>query len=370
MPTIEEINPEEAEEAAASALANLRLAAPVQQLSAPESLQLLPYHRSFGAGGSSLGELNGPWGITALADGSLCITEREGPRVQVVRPPPDGVEHILECRAVGLPEGVDDIQDCVAIGDHLIVSDMGDHCLHRLDLAARASVSATPLGIQNGHAGGSSRSPIGGDDLRYPRALAALDVGSDPSLASGSFGPRLPETLVFVCDSGNGRVLSMDVETGEVVRAIGQKGACDGTFVGGHLELPLGLCAFAGEIFVVDGHTHRVSVFSATSGAYLRCIGVPGNGVGELQSPFDAEVVRGMLVVTEATRVQLFSLDGQPKGLVEVPGASNLAGVCASTDGERLYACDYSNGCVHELAVGWEAMELEAAREERDGGAT
>ena len=69
----------------------------------------------------------------------------------------------------------------------------------------------------------------------------------------------------------------------------------------------------------------------------------------ELRAP--ALVVRGMLVVTEATRVSVFTLDGTCRDVVEIPHAQNLAGACAGED--HVYVSDYSGGCVHRLRIGW-----------------
>ena len=58
-----------------------------------------------------------------------------------------------------------------------------------------------------------------------------------------------------------------------------------------------------------------------------------------------------MLVVTEATRVSVFTLDGTCRDVVEIPHAQNLAGACAGED--HVYVSDYSGGCVHRLRIGW-----------------
>ena len=109
----------------------------------------------------------------------------------------------------------------------------------------------------------------------------------------------LPSQLLYIGDSGNSRIVVYDVETLTVVREFGEAGdAEDGTFVPGVLRLTLGMCVddTHKEVYVVDGHTHRISVFSTSNGRFLRVIGRPGNGPGEFKSPFDALVVRGMLV--------------------------------------------------------------------------
>ena len=94
-----------------------------------------------------------------------------------------------------------------------------------------------------------------------------------------------------------------------------------------------------------------ISVFASSNGKFVRCIGQPGTGPGEFKSPFDALIVRGRLVVTEATRVQVLTLEGVPLSVVELPDASNLAGLCL--DGDLIHVCDYTRGCIYSLEVGW-----------------
>ena len=312
----------------------------------PPSNDWMILQRSFGEPGDDLGQFQQPWGITMLPTGALCIAERGGPRLQVV----EAVAHAActgleggmldetHCRALALPpDAVDDVQDVYCDGTSLWVADMGNHCVHRLQLPGGGVLSTI-------HGTGS-------DELAYPRAIATQRRAVS---ATAAVGPMLPENMLFVCDSGNGRVMAYDASSFAPVRAIGKR--CDphsDSFVQGELSLPLGVCAHHGEIYVVDGHKHRVSVFTASSGAFARSIGEPGSGAGKLKSPFGALVVRGMLVVTEATRVQVFTLDGVCRLTLEIPGAINLSGLCADEEEEHVLVCDTSRGCVYDLGVNW-----------------
>lgn len=303
---------------------------------------------------------DGPWGITLLPEGELCVVERGSqgrpPVLRIVRSPAEATGDDLDCYVLPLPPGdIDDLQGvCVCAGvktDELLVVDLSNHCVHRLEW---------PSGLPVLPAIGHATKARGCDDeeaLHYPRAVAILEqqavdqreqralraAGCEPA------GPALPERLICVADAGNGRVQTFDAASLAHVRCIGRPAAEPGSgiIVNGELEQPLGLCAHFGELYVVDGYRHRVSVFGGASGRFVRSIG----GAGELTSPFACLVVRGMLVVSEATRLLLYTLDGARRAAVELPGAQNCAGLCASA--EQLYVSDFSRGCVYRLRIGW-----------------
>lgn len=314
----------------------------LQESSAPDWLVLTA---SFGEAGVELGQFHQPWGITMLPSGALCVAERGGPRLQVIEAAAFascGMDASLDdtcCRSISLPAGaVDDVQDIYCDGAALWVADMGNHCVHRLSLPDGATLSAI--------------SGEGEHELSYPRAIAT--ERRERGAADAAVGPNLPEQLLFICDSGNGRIMAYDTDTFAHVRSIGKRAdPHSGEFVAGDLALPLGLCAHRGEVYVCDGHKHRISVFRASSGAFVRAIGEPGTGPGQMKSPFGVLVVRGMLVVTEATRVQVMTLDGASRLALEIPGAQNLSGLCSDDEQRHLYVCDTSRGCVYRFEVHW-----------------
>ena len=286
-------------------------------------------------------QFNQPWGISRLSSGCLCIAERAGPRlVHSLAPAHDHMD-ASAFNAVDLDSTLfDDFQDILCDLDNTVwIAQMGSHRVHRVSLAGETLATI----------GG-----IGSEELTYPRALAIQQRRAGASSVPG-FGPRLPEELLFVADSGNGRIMVYDTETLAHVRTLGVR--CDphsDSFVEGELSLPLGICAHNGEVYVVDGHTHRISVFRASSGQFVRCIGERGSDPGQFQTPFAACVVRGMLLVTEATRVQVLTLDGQPRYVLEIPGAENLAGLTLGDEtGESVCICDTSRGCVYSVSIEW-----------------
>lgn len=123
------------------------------------------------------GDLHGPWGICLLPSGDLCIAERTAACLKVVSP--NG-----EARGqVKLPPGeFDDLQDVLCDGKDLWVAAEGRVVKLRLD----GTVLAATAGA------------AGDDELRYPAGMQ-LDV------AAG---------LLFVCDSGNARVVAYDLRGG------------------------------------------------------------------------------------------------------------------------------------------------------------
>ena len=253
-------------------------------------------------------ELAGPWGICVLPGSELCVAERGAswrlpPRLRM-----------LTCNGeargeLTLPAEFDDVQDVMCDGESLWVSDMSSHRVARLRLP-----DGKVLAVTSGRQGDDH------DELKYPRAMAYVKGGE--SLAHA-------DDLLFICDSGNSRVVAYAAATLTPLRQYGKPGREEifrepGTPRGSvgdqvedtlarlsritreeELELPLGLTTHAGLLYVVDGYQHCLSVFRIADSYFVRRIGTRGQGGAEFQSPTGVVLVRGRLVVTEATRVQV-----------------------------------------------------------------
>ena len=75
-----------------------------------------------------------------------------------------------------------------------------------------------------------------------------------------------------------------------------------------------------GELFVLDTKEKTVLRF-APDGSRLENIGSKGQGPGELEWPRAVYVVNDQLVVSEHSRANVYSLDGEPIRLVSGPGS-------------------------------------------------
>ena len=127
-------------------------------------------------------------------------------------------------------------------------------------------------------------------------ALAPTDV---PSTASG--GDDEEGSILYVCDSGNGRVVALDPMTWVVRFVVGRAGAGDG-----ELDTPLSISAHGDLLAIADSANYRV-------GIYTRC-GVFIRHIGERASKF-ARVARAGHFARPPTHValtdgHLFVLEG------------------------------------------------------------
>lgn len=104
-----------------------------------------------------------------------------------------------------------------------------------------------------------------------------------------------------------------------------------------------GLAYSGGQLYVADVRNHRIQVFAAATGEFIRLFGGKGDRPGQFRRPASIAVVRDRLVVAELTskRMQVLSLDGAPLQLLSscAPGAAARLGCfCEDRERNRLYA--------------------------------
>jgi hypothetical protein len=185
-------------------------------------------------------------------------------------------------------------------------------------------------------------------------ASGALDQPSGVAAAAGE---------VFVSDARNRRVAVFDGATGVFKRAFGEDvggpgahtctSACGGGRpgpAGGRLDVPVAIAVAGGNVFLTESINNRVSVFDATTGAFLRAVGgsvggfgidtcesscraaVPGPLSGQLSNPRGVAVAVGSVFVadTDNNRLAAFAVDP-----VTAPpaGRSAAAAVSAAPEG-------------------------------------
>ncbi|XP_050504396.1 RING finger protein nhl-1-like isoform X5 [Diabrotica virgifera virgifera] len=115
---------------------------------------------------------------------------------------------------------------------------------------------------------------------------------------------------VIVCDTGNNRVIAINIETGDILYTLGQ----------GELHIPTSVAIHGEKIIVADTGNNRIKIFNK-DGLLLNEIGAFGKNKGEFRS---AEVVAvdslGFILVGDAgnARIQVFQPGGK---LVKIFGS-------------------------------------------------
>jgi len=295
--------------------------------------------------------LSEPWAIAALPEGGLLVAERSGCRLVVLSNEDGSIVRELAC-----PAGLEDVSGLAVTDDAIYLTDCGTHSIHKLALpdgaplavfegiepAANEADTFKKLGetLQD-----EEEAPLGA--LRYPRGCAAALVD----------GRR----LLFVSDSGHKRIMVYDAGTLEPLRSVGAakhapvwdephaEKPSGVVLKPGGVAMPMGVCVVGDTLAVVDAHEHRLSLYSAASGAFLRNVGREGTAPGELRSAFDVVACNGRLVVGEGQRLQVLACDGTPNQVVSLPEALSMTGL--TTDGAHVYVCDCPGGAVRSLRV-------------------
>ncbi|XP_057668937.1 RING finger protein nhl-1-like isoform X2 [Diorhabda carinulata] len=131
----------------------------------------------------------------------------------------------------------------------------------------------------------------------YMRKFDNLQLKSPDGIAIGQ------NDEVFVCDTGNNRIVVIDSESGKLLSTIGK----------GELHIPTSVAIHGEKLIVADVGNNRVKIFNR-DGVLLKEIGSFGRNKGEFRS---AEVVAvdclGFILVGDAgnARIQVFQPDGK-----------------------------------------------------------
>ena len=330
----------------------------------PSSSSWLTLERTIGPN-----KFDGPSGIAIMPvdrhmDGELFVVEHGPHKASFCCEPASDSSDPFQIDKIDLDIGVklEDLQGvcCDAPTSSVYVADAGNNCVHRLGLPDCESMGSLP------------KSPYTREEsLSRPHAVALLETHANDGAANAA-SARLPDRLLCVADTGNGRVQTYCAETLAPVRSIGQAAGTSladisleepggqtgaGAATSGELRQPIGLCAHGRELFVFDAAAQpRICVFDGVTGRFLRAIDAHSSGIGRFVAPLGAAVVRGMLVVSEASRVHVLSpADGTRLHTLEIAEAGSLSGLCADpADGALVYVSDCSRGSIHRLRVGWD----------------
>lgn len=129
---------------------------------------------------------------------------------------------------------------------------------------------------------------------------------NDKRILRSPEGIAMANDKLFVCDTGNDRVIVINPLNGELISIYGQVG------IRTELNLPTGIAIRDNNIYIADSGNHRIKVFNL-NGEKLLEIGAKGHGKGQLKSP---EVVAidsfGCILVGDSgnSRLQIFKPDG------------------------------------------------------------
>ena len=179
-----------------------------------------------------------------------------------------------------------------------------------------------------------------------------------------------PLTAWVACNDD--KVHAIDLPTGTVHFTIGAFGGASGAF-----HRPAGIAFLNHEVFVCDLHNHRVQIFCAVSGRYLRKWGRRGGRSGrghrEFNLPWGICAAGGLLYITECAnrRIQVITPGGVVVHTITLARAVQLGGISVDAEAGVVYVADAQKGQIHVLdrQVGGAQAYSVARRREAVAGA-
>ena len=132
----------------------------------------------------------------------------------------------------------------------------------------------------------------------------------------------------------------------------------DGADVGDAHPLgdPRGMGVHEGHVFIADGKYHEIAMYTC-GGTFVRTVGSRGEAPGQFEVPRAVHVVGGrwLVVVDCAARVQVLTLEGEPRQVLELDGYREdgvmLNGLHASPDGKHVHVADTDGSRVFVFEV-------------------
>ena len=160
-------------------------------------------------------------------------------------------------------------------------------------------------------------------------------------------------SVVYITDEYHHRISVFDADSGDFVRAWGTHGSADGEFDG-----PTGIRVDADEnLYITDENNHRVQKITA-EGRHLLTFGGAGSGEGELNMPWGICIAPdGSIFVADwrNDRIQQFSAEGEFIAKFGESGDDDgqfirPSDVAVDADG-NIYVTDWGNERVQILAA-------------------
>ena len=279
----------------------------------------LRFLQVIGSSGSGPGQLLGPQGLSVGPEGNIYVADTGNDRIQKFSA--EG-NFVIEIGGFGFDEEqFNEPRDvCATAGLNIYVADSQNRRLQRYDRYLNYLSTLVPNpnldeSLQFGIINGLDISSTGDmylADSENDRILK-LDTFERPERSYGDIGYgrgrlRTPASLcvdenstVFVCDSGNDRIVIFDI-FGEYQGDLGE----------GIVRTPCGIDIDThGNIFVADTGNDRIIALNP-AGEVILTFGSSGDGFGSFHSPHDLAVDRrGFLYVVDTgnDRIQKFSIE-------------------------------------------------------------
>lgn len=150
---------------------------------------------------------------------------------------------------------------------------------------------------------------------------------------------------LLVADSHNHRIKILSLK-GEVLKSFGSQGIIEGQF---NFPYCLALNRRGNLIVVSDSQNHRVQIVTP-SGRLVKYIGGFGDEVGRLKNPLGVAIDSDEVIYVADSgnsRIQIFSREGIPRGMIVSKEMACPWGVAISKDG-HIVVTDYNN---HRVCV-------------------
>ena len=238
---------------------------------------------------------------------------------------------------------------------------VSDYANHRLQLLSAAGEVVRVIGTR-GRAAGELTFPQG--VALAPRGLYVADgacrvqlldhemrfvaeIGAGGALDHACGVAVAADGRVFVSDQEQCRVVAFAADGGEKpVLAFGKRG-----YRAGELYDPRGLAVHGAEVWVADSCNHRLAVFAAADGAYIKRVGEAGDRPGQFRYPSGVGFSGGLVFVSEygGGRLQVLNTNGACVQLVVPPAAGASLGALGVRDG-RVAVVD-TNCRLHVYAI-------------------
>ena len=151
---------------------------------------------------------------------------------------------------------------------------------------------------------------------------------------------------LYVCDSKNNRIVVLSIDLSWRY-TIGRQGSGEGEFNG-----PFDVASRDNELYVTDTRNNRIQVFTPDRHGrmrFARAFGGFGDAPGKFFYLWGVAVVRGLLVVSEATRLQVLTPKGVPLQVLKFGYYSSLRGIGANN--KHLWVADGGLYKIYAIAL-------------------